>query len=91
MENKGYTEGKMKRIAVGATVAGVLLVVFLIVVLVIQVVSYGVKNREIREYDRLIEEYKQSNAAGEKELDAYMNGDALYYLALKRGWVSGGD
>lgn len=84
----GYSQDKMRRIAVGATIAGVLLVVFLIVILIIQFVQIGRRNRELDEYEALIEEYKSANEKDEKKLDDFLNGDALYLLALRRGFRS---
>ena len=85
-KQKGYSQEKMKRIAVGATAAGVLLIVFLLVVLIIQFVQIGVRNAELKSLEKRIAQYEDSIEKDEKILDDYLNGDALYYEALKRGW-----
>lgn len=46
------SEEKAKRIAVGATVGGVLLLVFLLVVLIVQFVQIGVNNAEKARLDK---------------------------------------
>ena len=60
------SEEKAARIAVGATVAGVLLVLFLVVVLIIQFVQIGVHNRMEEELDEQIARYEQMISDGEK-------------------------
>ena len=80
MSKKGTVDteeraAQAKRIAVGATVAGVLLVLFLIIVLVVQFVKIGVRN------ERLIQE-------GEMDLEFYKSEQGLRRLAVQHGWVS---
>ena len=43
-KGEGISEEKAKRIAVGATVAGVLLIIFLVIILIVQFVQIGVAN-----------------------------------------------
>ena len=52
------TEEKVRKIVTGATVAGVLLIVFLVAILIVQFVQIGVVNRRRAEYDRQIEQYE---------------------------------
>ena len=77
---------KATRIAVGATVGGVLLVLFLIVVLIIQFVQIGVQNRMEDELNEQISRYEQMIADGEDKITYYEEGNGLYYLARKHGW-----
>lgn len=77
---------KATRIAVGATVGGVLLVLFLIVVLIIQFVQIGVQNRTEDELNEQISHYEQMIADGEDKITYYEEGNGLYYLARKHGW-----
>lgn len=84
-EGAGASE-KSRRIAVGATVAGVLVFVFLLIVLIIQLVQIGVKNSERRELDRLIEEQKQTLDEEQKDLDGYRSGFDLFWKALDYGY-----
>ena len=83
---EGLTDEKVRKVAVGATVAGVLLVLFLIVILIVQFVQIGVANAQSRRLDEEIAKYEQMIEEGECDLDFYQNGLGLYYLALGRGW-----
>ena len=85
-QQKGYSQEKMKRIAVGATVAGVLLLVFLLIVLIVQFVQIGVRRAELKSLEKKIAQYEEWIEKDQKVLDDYLEGDALYYEALKRGW-----
>lgn len=87
-KERDYSQEKMRRIAVGATVAGVLLGVFLVIVLIIQFVQMGVNRRELKSLEKSIGEYKHTIEKNERVLDDYVKGDGLYYLALKQGWKS---
>ena len=78
----------MRRIAVGATVGGVLLIVFLVVVLIIQFVQMGVKSSEEADLRENIEMYKQAIETDSKELDDYKYGNKAFYDALAREWKS---
>ncbi len=82
------SEGKAKRIAVGATVGGVLLAFFLLVLLIISIVQVVTASKERDRLLESIEEYKTSIEHDEKELDDYLNGNGLYHLAVKQGWKS---
>ena len=91
MEQKErFSESKLKRIAVGATVAGVLLCVFLLAILIVQFVQMGVRIADNQRYSDLTEALKQEIESKEDLLDWYENSDGLYYEALHRGWTSAG-
>lgn len=79
---------RAKRIAVGATVAGVLLIIFLVVVLIIQFVQIGVRKKEARELNQQIEEYEEKINEAEKLLDFYETEEGLRILALFWNWHS---
>ena len=81
------SEEKATRIAVGATVGGVLLVLFLVVVLIIQFVQIGVQNRMEDELNEQIAQLEQMISDGEKDLNYYEEENGLYYLARKHGWL----
>ncbi len=83
---KEQKQDKNRRIAVGATVGGVLVVFFLLIVLIIQFVQMGVLNSESRELDRSITDYQQKIQNEEGILDEYLSGDALYWRAVMQGW-----
>ena len=88
MSNKAKKEGgapteKQRKIAIGATVAGVLLLFFLLIVLIIQFVQIGVKNNRKRELDRLIEAQQETLDDKVKELN---RDDLLFWAALKNGY-----
>ncbi len=85
-EVKEQKQAKYRRIAVGATVAGVLVVVFLLIVLIVQFVQMGVLNSEHRAIENGIGEYQQKIENQEGVLEEYFSGDALYWQAVKQGW-----
>ncbi len=82
----GISEEKAKRIAVGATVAGVLLIIFLVIILIVQFVQIGVANAKKDRLDDLIQQYEQSIAQGQNDLDYYKSGEGLYYYARQYGF-----
>lgn len=87
MSNKSnITEDRAKRIAVGAAVAGVLLIVFLLIILIIQFVQIGVRNSRKSDLDRQIEEYEQKLDEGNRDLNWYLERDGLYWTARSYGW-----
>ena len=85
-QKENFSEEKKRRIAVGATVGGVLLIVFLLVILVIQFVQIGVGNSRKRQLDREIQEYQRLIEEGEENLEWYKSGSGLYFTARKYGW-----
>ena len=82
------SEEKAKRIAIAATVAGVLLSVFLVVILTIQFVQIGVRNSRLRELDRQKALYEQMIEENGADLEFYQTERGLYYLALQQRWTS---
>lgn len=80
------SEEKAKRIAVGATVAGVLLVLFLVVVLIIQFVQIGVRNAEKKRLEAEIARYEEMIEKGEKNLEYYSSSTYLDLKAREWGW-----
>ena len=78
----GIPAEKKRNIAIATTVAGVLLIVFLLIVLIIQFVQLGVKNSEKRELDRLIEAQQETLAGEEADLDNLENGFGMFWKAL---------
>lgn len=80
------SEEKARRIAVGATVAGVLLIIFLIVLLIIQFVQMGVGNSREKKLAETEKEYSERIAAAEDNLDWIVSGNGLYLMARQYGW-----
>ena len=87
MARKNISEEKAKRIAVGATVGGVLLIVFLVIILVVQFVQIAVGNTKKANLDREIQQYEQMIEKGESDLNDYKTGMGLYYYARSLGWT----
>ncbi len=80
------SEEKARKIAVGATVAGVLLVLFLLVIIVVQIVQISVRSKTM---DRIDEQTKQFEDLIEKEssdLEYYESELGMYHQALEQGW-----
>ena len=84
---EGLTEEKMRRIASGATAAGVLLVLFLVIILVVQFVQIGIANRRSAEYDDAIRQYEQLLQNGEATLETLQAEETLRELAIQNGWT----
>lgn len=85
-QKENFSEEKKRRIAVGATVGGVLLIVFLLTILIIQFVQIGVGNARKNRLDREIQEYERLIQEGEENLEWYKSGNGLYLTARKYGW-----
>ena len=81
-----WSEEKKRRIAVGATVGAVLLIVFLLCILIIQFVQIGVGNARQKRLDEEIQHYEQLIREGEEDLEWYKKGNGLYLTARKYGW-----
>ena len=79
-------ETKAKRDAIGATVAGVLLIVFLVIFLIIQFAMMGVKKAEEKNLRNQVEYYKQLGKETEKDLDFFKTEEGLRMLAVMNGW-----
>ncbi len=81
------SEEKFKKIVVGATVAGVLLALFLVVILVIQFVQMGTKAARLQweneEKTRLETELKKH----EGDLEYYSSYQGLLRLAYQYGYI----
>ncbi len=80
------SEDKAKRIAVGATVGGLLIVLFLVIVLIVQFVQIGVRQSESARLDDEIARYEEMIESDQTDLDYYQTQTGLYYLARKEGW-----
>lgn len=79
-------EEKARKIAVGATVAGVLIVLFLLVVIIVQIVQIAQRVRTARELDEQIAHYEQLIQEKSTDLDFYESEFGMYYQALEQGW-----
>ncbi len=86
-KRKRISEEKARRIAVGATVAGVLLIIFLVVILIVQFVQIGVANSRKEKLDTDIQEYERQIEEGSKDLDWYKKGTGLYWFARSYGYT----
>ena len=82
----GIPQEKARRIAVGATAAGILLVLFLVIILIVQFVRIGVSNSESRRLDEEIEHYNRLIEDRNSDLEYYESELGLYHLALEQGW-----
>lgn len=85
------SEEKRKRIVVAMTAAGVFLLVFLVIILVIQFAQIGVRNSTEKKYKDQLKQYEELIEKGEKDLEYFQTEDALYSLALEHGWKSPGN
>ncbi len=85
-KKSGISQEKARRIAVGATVAGVLLVIFFVVVLSVQFWQIGVKNKRNAEYDAQIEKLEEMLDKEQNDLDFYRTTEGLEYLASQQHW-----
>ena len=79
-------EEKSKRIAIGATIGGVLLVIMLVVIIVVQFVQMGVRRRMLNENRALIEKLQQENERNEHDLERF-DDDLKYLYALYMGYL----
>lgn len=79
-------EEKAKRLAIGATVAGCLVVLFLVVVLIVQFVQIGIARSESKRLQRQIEQYEELLDSKQRDLDWFESQMGMYREALKQGW-----
>lgn len=79
-------DAKAKRIAISATAAGVLLIVFLVVLLIVQFAQIGVRNAEKSKLQEQIKQYEKLNDETEKDLDFYKTEKGLRMLAVMNGY-----
>ena len=84
---EGLTDEKMRKIAAGATAAGVLLILFLVVILIVQFVQIGIINKRKAEYDAAIEQYEEILKNGEVTLETLQAEETLRELAIQNGWT----
>lgn len=82
------TEEKVRKIVTGATVAGVLLIVFLVAILIVQFVQIGIVNQKRAEYNALIEQYNEMIESGENSLELLELEETLRSLAMENGWTA---
>ena len=75
------SEEKAKRIAVGATVAGVLLIVFLLVIAVCGWVQIAMKRAKLEELTEQTQQYEELRDDQSKKLDWLETPLGLYYAA----------
>ena len=80
-------EEKSKRIAVGATIGGVLLFVVLLVVMIIQFVQMGAKQRILNEIEDAKAEMQQKIDDTEHDLAWWESWFGRYSAALKQDYV----
>lgn len=84
---EGLTDEKMRKIAAGATAAGVLLILFLVIILIVQFVQIGIINKRKAEYDAAIEQYEELLKNGEVTLETLQAEETLRELAIQNGWT----
>lgn len=80
------TEEKAKRIAVGATIAGVLVLLFLLITMIYQFVRLGIQSAEKAELEQKIERLEQEIQTGEKDFAYYSKKQTLENLARQYGY-----
>ena len=84
-------EEKFRKIVIGATVAAVVLFVFLLVFWICQMVSISVKNRRIEELKAEIARYEQIIETSENDLEIYYSELWLEMAARELGMLGYGD
>lgn len=82
----GLTDEKMRKIAAGATVAGVLLVLFLVIILIVQFVQIGVANRRRAELEATIAQVEEDIRNGQSDLESMQAREELIKRAMELGW-----
>ena len=82
----GLTDEKMRTIAAGATVAGVLLVLFLVIILIVQFVQIGVANRRRAELEAAIAQVEEDIRNGQSDLESMQAREELIKRAMELGW-----
>lgn len=80
-DKREISEEKIRKIAVGTTIGGVLLIVFLVIILIIQFVQIGVGNSKKKQLDEQISQYEQAIEQGQKDVEFYETGNGLYWYA----------
>ena len=84
---EGLTDEKMRKIAAGATAAGVLLILFLVVILIVQFVQIGIINKRKAVYDAAVAQYEELLKNGELTLETLQAEETLRELAIQNGWT----
>lgn len=84
-------EEKFKKIVIGATVAAVVLFVFLLVFWICQMISISVKNRRIEELKEEIARYEQIIETSENDLEIYYSELWREMAARELGMLGYGD
>ena len=82
----GLTDEKMRKIAAGATVAGDLLVLFLVIILIVQFVQIGVANRRRAELEAAIAQVEEDIRNGQSDLESMQAREELIKRAMELGW-----
>lgn len=82
----GLTDEKMRKIAAGTTVAGVLLVLFLVIILIVQFVQIGVANRRRAELEAAIAQVEEDIRNGQSDLESMQAREELIKRAMELGW-----
>ena len=82
----GLTDEKMRKIAAGATVAGVLLVLFLVIILIVQFVQIGVANSRRAELEAAIAQVEEDIRNGQSDLESMQAREELIKRAMELGW-----
>ncbi len=81
-------EDKAKRIATAAIAAGVVVVLFLLVVMIVQFVRIGAARAENDRLQQSIDEYQESISDNREKLEFYESEIGLYHQALQNGWTT---
>ncbi len=87
-QNAEKLQESRKRLTVALAAAGTMLLLFLVIILTIQFAKMGVANAERRRLDREIEEYNRILEEDKKNLDYYSSELGKYHLAIQQGWTS---
>ena len=81
-------ESKLKRLIIATTVGAVLLLVILLSIMVYQLVSIGVHQRQIAEYDAQINAYHQMVAEGEDIIKIRTTREWIEWRANELGLIA---
>lgn len=90
-EKVQITEEKAKRLIVAGTVGAVLLMAILLMVMIYQLISIGVKNRQIAEYNAAIARYETLIEEGEETIEVRQLEWWIRREAERLGFVFEGD
>lgn len=90
-EKVQITEEKAKRLIVASTVGAVLLMAILLMVMVYQLISIGVKNRDLARYNQAIAKYEALIKEGENTKEIRSTRQWIEREARRLGLVFEGD